>query len=168
MKKSSLLFALVAGLLTIGAGCLNKNNEQVNVNNNGATSTPPATSITTVNTDDTGITATVEPSVTGVASGPGSSASSPTESYTNALNTYRKNGHRFQFVNCVATPASITLKKGTQFMIDNRDNKMHQITIGAKTYVLRPYDFAIASIGKAGSYNINCDGTKRASITVQD
>ena len=89
-----------------------------------------------------------------------------TADYENALDVYGKSGWRFQFVKCSGTPGSLIMKLGTKFMIDNRDDTGHQIAIGAQSYKLSAYDFAIISIKKAGSYNITCDGGGAARVEI--
>ncbi len=90
-----------------------------------------------------------------------------TEDYGAALNIYGKSGYRFQFVNCSGNPGYLTMKLGVKFMIDNRDNKSHQMAIGNKTYKLEAYDFAIVSIQKVGDFIITCDGGGAAHVLIQ-
>ena len=88
-----------------------------------------------------------------------------TEDYGKAVSTY---DYRFQFANCSGTPGFLTMKLGTKFMIDNRDNASHQIAIGTNIYKLEAYDFAIVSIQKAGDFIITCDGGGAAHVLIQN
>lgn len=92
----------------------------------------------------------------------------PTKNYGAALEIYGKSGYRLQFSNCSGAPGSFTLKIGSKFMIDNRDNKNHTIGIGTKIYNLAAYDYAIVNIQKAGDFNITCDGGGAAHVLVQN
>ena len=87
-----------------------------------------------------------------------------TEDYGEAITTY---DYRFQFANCSGNPGSLTMKLGTKFMIDNRDNASHQISIGTNIYKLEAYDFAIVNIQKVGDFIITCDGGGAAHALIQ-
>ena len=87
-----------------------------------------------------------------------------TEDYGEAVTTH---DYRFQFVNCSGNPGSLTMKLGTKFMIDNRDNASHQISIGTNIYKLEAYDFAIVNIQKVGDFIITCDGGGAAHALIQ-
>jgi len=87
-----------------------------------------------------------------------------TEDYGEAVTTH---DYRFQFVNCSGNPGSLTMKLGTKFMIDNRDNASHQIAIGTNIYKLEAYDFAIVNIQKVGDFIITCDGGGAAHALIQ-
>lgn len=143
MTKSTLfLLAVAAAILTMGAGCAKQNtNNQTGAGEN-------------------------TPSSTSVASTPVVSA--PTQGYVDALNIYGKSGYRFEFFNCSGIPGSLNIKRGTKFMIDNRDNESHQIGIGTKTYHLGAYSFAVVSVPTVGSANITCDGGGAAHVNVEN
>jgi hypothetical protein len=89
--------------------------------------------------------------------------------YTEALTTYGTlgTGYHYQFVNCQGTPAKLTLKKGTKFLLDNRDDASHKFTVGSQNYSLGKYGFAVVTARELGTYNILCDGGGAASIFVQ-
>jgi hypothetical protein len=89
--------------------------------------------------------------------------------YTEALSIYgaQGTGYHYQFVNCRGTPGQLTMKKGTKFLLDNRDNASHKFTIGSQTYSLGKYGFAVITARDLGTYNILCDGGGAASIFVQ-
>ncbi len=89
--------------------------------------------------------------------------------YSEALNLYRNAGRYYQFVNCSATPGTMTLKAGTKLMFDNRENKPHKIAIGkVSSYNVSSYGFAIATApSAAGQYYITCDGGGAALLNVE-
>ena len=62
----------------------------------------------------------------------------------------------------------MNMKKGTKFMIDNRDNRKHEFALGTKKYQLAAYDFAIITTQKIGTFAITCDGNARASVGIQN
>lgn len=76
-------------------------------------------------------------------------------------------GFRFQFANCSGTPGSFTVKQGSKFMLDNRDNEAHVFAVGTQSYEVGPYGFAVASASKAGRYQITCDGGGAAEVLIQ-
>jgi hypothetical protein len=61
----------------------------------------------------------------------------------------------------------MNIKKDTNFMLDNRDNKTHIFGIGKKTYTLNAYDFALVNVQKPGDYFITCDGGGAAKVSIQ-
>lgn len=163
MKNRSLLLpALITAIIVLGAGCTNPDGTTIiyagDVANN--------TSSTDVLTDQD-LTATVEPEQELVETKTGKVPTS-TLSYAAALKIYQNLGARIQFANCSGNPGTMNIKKGTKFMIDNRDNESHKIGIGTKSYLLPGYNFAIVSVLKAGSYNITCDGGGSAHLGVQN
>ncbi len=165
---------MVVSLMAIGAGCSENNqknsdfdvpsfitsdynddegNDSTAVSNNGMV-------------DGKAVSVVVKPGVTTVKTNTGTT-STETKDYGTALNIYGKSGYRFQFSQCSGSPGSLIMKLGTKFMIDNRDDKSHQIGIGTQSYKLAAYDFAIISIKKIGSYNITCDGGGAARVDVR-
>lgn len=162
MTKNILyLLALAVPLITLGAGCAT--NDQANSGSKNSNS--PGVAVT--DTNGLGdLSAVIEPGVTIIKTKTGTSTSA-TKSYTDALNIYQKSGYRFQFVNCSGIPGTFNIKLGVKFMIDNRDDESHQIGIGTKKYNLAPYDFAVVTVQKIGTYNITCDGGGSAQINVQ-
>ncbi|HSR89529.1 MAG TPA: hypothetical protein VLK22_04030 [Candidatus Udaeobacter sp.] len=106
----------------------------------------------------------------GTASKPASGTSKPAaRSYLDALKIYRTSGYYFQFSGCSGKPGSLTLKKGVEFMLDNRDGVNHKIVVeGGQTFSIGAYGFAIATAPSAiGTHHITCDGGGSASILVQ-
>lgn len=75
--------------------------------------------------------------------------------------------YRIQFVDCHGNPGSLSFKVGTPLMLDNRDPKPHTVKVAGKTYSLKAYDYAIATISKAGEYNLTCDGGGSALVNVE-
>lgn len=117
--------------------------------------------ISTTTTSTTGQNGTYKKPVTKTAPG------AVTQSYADALKEYSASGYRFQFVNCRATPGSLTIKKGTSFMIDNRDNASHKIKVGPATYSVGAYGFVIATAKTIGSNYIICDGISTGRLEVR-
>ncbi len=95
------------------------------------------------------------------------SVPSAVSGFGQAYNTYATSGYRFEFVGCSGTPGSLSMKQGTKFMLDNRDNASHKIVVAGATYNVGPYGYAIATATTLGKYNITCDGKGAASINVQ-
>lgn len=110
-----------------------------------------------------------EAPVGGSAGGSGSGTVAPSGPLTfeEAYQTYAVSGFRFEFADCHGRPGSISMKKGTKFMLDNRDNEAHRFVVGSKTYNIGPYGFAIATATDVGTYNITCDGGGAAQVVVQ-
>lgn len=94
---------------------------------------------------------------------PGSASSN----YEKALNEYRAKGAYFQFVNCAGNPGSLTLKRGTVFMLDNRDNKAHTIKVGKVAYSVAAYGYKLVNPQTLGVNQITCDGGGAATVNVQ-
>jgi hypothetical protein len=90
--------------------------------------------------------------------------------YDQALAIYGSGGnnYRFQFAaNCQPVPGSLTIKKGSRFMLDNRDSEPHTFKIGTQTVRLNKYAFAVVTARQTGDLNILCDNINRAKILVQ-
>lgn len=117
-------------------------------------------------------TQSIAPVTTGGASKkPSASTSLPaTKRYLDAIKVYKTTGYYFQFVECSGMPGSLTLKKGTKFMLDNRDGVSHKIAIqGGQSFKIGAYDFAIATApSQVGTHFITCDGGGAAKILVQN
>ncbi len=151
--------------MLLGAGCAGNATYDTNSNstaNPANPSTYAGTSSTYDGRDELAVTATIEPgaAVNG-------SVLLPTKNYTAALALYGGQGNRFQFVKCSGLPGTMTIKRSAKFMIDNRDNAAHQISLGGYTYPLKAYDFALIQVQKTGDYNITCDGGGAAHISVE-
>lgn len=154
----------VGCLLVVGSGCV-IGYQTIN-NNTNKLSFNAGDPIVDEGSDESVVSAIIGPGVEKVATKQGL-VFVKTQSYTDALEIYGKSGYRLQISNCSGTPGSFTLKMGVKFMLDNRDNKTHQIVVGTRSYRLAAYDFAIVSINKAGIFNATCDGGGAASILVQ-
>lgn len=106
----------------------------------------------------------------GGSGGGGAAAPAPSGgplTFDEAYQTYAASGFRFEFASCRGRPGSISMKKGTKFMLDNRDNAAHKFVVGSKTYNIGAYGFAIATASDVGTYNITCDGGGAAQLVVQ-
>ncbi len=109
----------------------------------------------------------VEPeTTTGSGSNTGSGAPAPL-TFEEAYQIYAASGYRFEFAGCHGRPGTLSMKKGTKFMLDNRDNEPHTIVVGSTRYRLGAYGFAIATAKDIGTYNITCDGGGAAQVIVQ-
>lgn len=64
--------------------------------------------------------------------------------YQEAKDKY--DGHRIQFDNCLATPTYMTVKNGTQIMLDSRSSEGNQIVIDGKVYDLNGYEFEVVTL----------------------
>lgn len=125
-------------------------------NSQEATASAPDTSGT-----DTNAAANTPPSTTGAPK----AAAPAAMTYDEAVQTY--GSMRFQFLNCRGTPGSMTLKKGTSYLLDNRDDKAHTIAVGTKSYKLGAYGFTVIKATDTGTLNITCDGGGAANLIVQ-
>lgn len=158
--------AAVSGvsLLIFGRGPAEKQpGTAATVNGEAATTSPAAaTSTTTTSTTKTTTTNGTKKTIT---KSTVTAAASATDKYIAATKAYTN--LRFQFVNCKATPGSFTVKKGTKFMLDNRDNAAHKIAVGKTVYSLGAYGWTVATANVVGLTYITCDGGGSARITVQ-
>ena len=68
--------------------------------------------------------------------------------YEDALNAF-SDGYRIQVNNCSAQPPRITVKNGSQIMLDNRSAQSAQIQLGGKSYNLAAYDFRLVTVSAA-------------------
>ena len=77
-------------------------------------------------------------------------------------------GYRFQFSdNCGSvSPTSFVIKKGSQFMIDNRDTKPHVFTFSKQKYSLKANSYALATADVVGNIFVLCDGVQRSQVNV--
>lgn len=166
MKRDAfLLLSLVVSLITIGAGCAGGKSTY------DSNATPPTSYDSTAHLststydgrDLLAVSAIIEPGFT-----LNGTVRVPTKNYTAAINLYGTSGARFQFINCSGNPGTMTIKRGGKFMIDNRDDARHTITLAGQTYTLNAYDFATIQVQKAGDYNITCDGGGAARISVEN
>lgn len=65
-------------------------------------------------------------------------------SYEEAVEQY--DGRRIQFVNCLATPSSMTLKNVTRIMLDNRSADPHEIRVDGVPHRLWGYEFKVVTL----------------------
>lgn len=86
------------------------------------------------------------------------------ENYADVLKTYAN--WRFQFVNCQSTPSTFLIKKGSKFMLDNRDAKSHTYKVGTAAYNLGAYGWVLATANTLGNLDVTCDGINRALLKV--
>lgn len=97
---------------------------------------------------------------------PSASAAAPL-SYADALAKYGQNGYRFHFIdNCQLKLSSLVVKKGSKYMLDNRDDIAHRISVGSASYSLKAYSYAILTASVVGTKNVSCDGQVLGKITV--
>ena len=94
---------------------------------------------------------------------------SVTQKYLDAVKVYKNTGYYFQFLNCHASPGTLTMKAGRKFMLDNKDNATRSIKIvGGQSFRITAYNYAIATVpSKEGIYYITCDGGGSAQLKVQ-
>jgi hypothetical protein len=156
MNKKDLTILIVIGVIFVGLM------SYVFINKNGVSKPSPSSTSTeqVVSTTPQRIPTSTSATSTKVNKNNSKTTSSPgaaTPEYMAALNTYRNSGYYFQLSNCSANPGSLTMKKGSRFMIDNRDNKAHRVTIGSKVITIQGYGFAIVNADKIGTNNITCD-----------
>ncbi len=78
------------------------------------------------------------------------------------------NGYRFQFSNNCSqiSPFALVIKSGSQFMIDNREDKNHVFTFSQQKYYVKPFSYAIVTTKNTGEQHIFCDGIQRATVNV--
>lgn len=140
MKRSHILLIVIAAVIVLLiALTARRNNEDVSV-------TPTATSTSPTDGSST------------------STAKNPL-AYAEALKLYLA-GKRIQIIQCQSVPVTSTIKRGTRFMIDNRDAVARRIMIGDQVYQIDAFDFAIATSGAPNTYNVTCEGAPAAQITV--
>ena len=160
--------AAVSGisLLIFGRGPAAEQPKTTNsVSGETATSTTPTTATTSTAATTTAKTTTTNGTKKTTTKSTATATASATDKYIAATKAYAN--LRFQFVNCKATPGSFTVKKGTKFMLDNRDNAKHKFAVGKTVYYLGPYGWTVATANVVGLNYITCDGGGSARITVQ-
>lgn len=85
--------------------------------------------------------------------------------YGETLNEF--GDRRFQFADCHGTPGSITVKRGTVVMLDNRDDESHEIAVGSRAVTIGAYGFYLYTANEVGELNVTCDGGGAATLKVQ-
>lgn len=165
--KNSKYYAIGGGVLAVLALVyfLYRGNEVPSGETKNTTSTATKAT-TTASVKPTTSTPVAKPKTTTTTKTPVASKSASTQ-YLDALNIYKKSGYYIQFFPCQATPGTLSVKKGTKVMLDNRDSKAHAIAVGATKYNLAAYGFAIAPFNTVGTTYVTCDGGGSATVTVQ-
>jgi hypothetical protein len=171
--------ASAAAFVLVGAGCNSKpvdtsyqqqaNEYQTQSNTTIASSTGSNTAAAIAAT--TSPTAVKKPAtVKKPAVKPAPVAPSPlsaSAAYLKALDTYKKAGLYLEFTNCHGLPGSLSVKKGTGVMLDNRDNKGHTFGFENKLYGAGSYRYVIVTPQHTGTDYITCDGGGAAQLLVQ-
>lgn len=88
--------------------------------------------------------------------------------YAKAVAQFGTSGYRYQFANCSGLPGTFTVKKGVQFMLDNRDEERHTLRLANRSYAIPAYGYALVTVNTAGTYQITCDGGGSAQVRVQN
>src|SRR3989344_1209067 len=76
-------------------------------------------------------------------------------SYEKAIKAYP---YRFQFSKCSGTPGTLTVKKGSIVMLDNRDAVAHTFKANNQTFKIAGYGYALLKTSAITNANITCDG----------
>ncbi len=92
------------------------------------------------------------------------SSSSKKLSYGEAIKKYP---FRFQFINCSANPGSMSVKRNTPVMLDNRDKTAHTIKANGQTIRIAGYDYQILYPKTEGESFITCDGGGSGKLNVE-
>lgn len=186
------LIVLVGGLLLLGAGCRaatpppsylkdaeafsQLSREQISTREGaGVPVPPPAENVPTTSPAAAPVAVSPAQKSAAAEASPSLVAASPAnltlaqagERYSQALNLYRGKGLYFQFLKCRGAPGSLTVKKGAQFMFDNRDEKEHVFKVGIVSYKIAPYWYAVVTARTLGTNYITCDGGGAAVVAVQ-
>ncbi|MBI5530791.1 MAG: hypothetical protein HY918_04855 [Candidatus Doudnabacteria bacterium] len=85
-------------------------------------------------------------------------------SYGDAIKAYP---YRFQFVNCSANPGTMSVKKNSPVMLDNRDKTAHTIKVSGQSIRIAPYDYQILYARTEGISVMTCDGGGSARLNVE-
>ena len=92
------------------------------------------------------------------------------QNYSDLVNQYE--GRRIQFdAACQMNPASITFKKGTTVMFDNRSAAVKTIVMGGQTYVFPAYGYKLLTLSSQvvpATLTLSCDSVPNiGSILLQ-
>ena len=98
---------------------------------------------------------------------PSQSLKSSELTYDQAIQIYGKSGYRIQLVKCHGTPGTLVIKKGSKFMLDNRDGVWHNVTVGKQKFRVSGWGFIIVTASEVGNVSITCDGGGAATLNVQ-
>ncbi len=164
MKRSHIVaLTIITALVIVGIVLLKQYNTSPAMDTSTGARNTPATADTTGDATNPPVTTPKPTSTTTTSVGK--------LSYNDALKKYA--GQRLQFVNCTTgpspvSPSSLSLKKGDDFMLDNRDPKAHTIKVGTYSYKVGANSFTVANApATRGDYNVTCDGGGAAKIYVQ-
>lgn len=88
--------------------------------------------------------------------------------YSEALNTYK---NRVLINGCRGTVGvqdsnTLSVKKGTAFLLDNRDTRGHMMMFGGQSVQVGAQDFAIISPQRTGVYPLTCDGRDAMNFNI--
>lgn len=67
---------------------------------------------------------------------------------------------------CKATPNTLSVKKGTTIMFDNRFGVQRGITIGEKSYAVGGYKYRTVVLDAVGAFPVHCDAVKDAAALI--
>jgi hypothetical protein len=89
--------------------------------------------------------------------------------YTSAFTKYA--GRRIEFNSrCTMTPSSVSFKKGTKVMLDNRGSAVNTIVVGDQLYRIQGYNFSFITLSAESlpsTLVVSCGGNTRAgTVTV--
>jgi|GEM_PF-4153796 hypothetical protein len=94
-------------------------------------------------------------------------APSAPKSYIVDSAKFKASGYYIQiYPGCQATPGNLTVKKGSQVMFDNRNDKGHTIAYKGVNHWLGAYGYAILKFDYVGDNYVTCDGGGSAKVTV--
>lgn len=109
------------------------------------------------------------PTKTTVKTPPKTTATTPSapKSYVVDSTKFKTSGYYIQiYPGCQATPGNLTVKKGSQVMFDNRNDKGHTIAYKGVNHWLGAYGYAILKFDYLGDNYVTCDGGGSAKVTV--
>lgn len=174
MKKGFVALLIVAAIVVFTVIFLSKVKVKPGVNYNVSDYVPTGITNPTYLGPNTKPAPYINPSVnqsqTGAATTNGSVSVKPTTyklTYAQALKIYRTSGYYLQIDSCRGRPGVMTIKKGSKFMIDNRDPLAVKIGLGGKNYLIPKYGFTIISADRVGTNYLTCNGGGAAQINVQ-
>jgi hypothetical protein len=85
-------------------------------------------------------------------------------SYGDAIKAYP---NRIQFVNCGGNPGTVSVKRNTPVMLDNRDKTKHTIKGGGQSFTIAGYDYAVMYPKTEGTFQLTCDGGGSSILNVE-
>lgn len=176
-KNSNLIIAIVAILIILGGVAFmfdsRKNQDKSSVQQGDSINPADSSNVAYNNYTQDGVDETPEEELIPVAS-PGNSNEPPKPAprltYTEVLDTYGPQGNNNRFVitgDCQINPTSLTVKKNSRFVLDNRDSELHTFKIGPKAIRLNKFAFSVITAREKGELEVKCDGTTRATLIVE-